>query len=136
MGVVIGYVYVKTKSIWACVIIHFVNNFVTVLEEFLPILTGIQWIDEFLDFSIILVGAEALLLFIFAKDGKSSVEETGSFGVTYDIGMDVEECELSLTFKEKVKHFFTPTVIIYTAISIFLMAKILLSFFGIQIFFE
>lgn len=134
MGVVIGYVYVKTESIWACIIIHFANNFVTVLEEYLPILTRVKWIDEFIDFSIILIGAEALLLYLFLKDRKSDIDETGSFGVTYDRGMDVEECELDLPFKEKVKHFFAPTVIIYTAISLFLMAKALLSFLGIEIF--
>ena len=116
-------------------IIHFANNIVTVLEEYLPILTRLEWIDELLDLFVIIFGAIALLLIIFKKDKEPSPEENGSFGVVYDSGMDYEECELSLSGAQKVKKFFAPTVIIYTAICVFLIAKALLSFFGIGISF-
>ena len=131
MGVVIGYVYVKTKSIWACMIIHFANNIVTVLEEYLPIVTGVQWIGVLLDLIIIILGGIAILLIVFKKDKEPTPEENGSFGVIYDSGMDYEECELGLSSTQKIRRFFSPTMIVYTAISIFLMAKALLSFFGI-----
>ena len=133
MGVVIGYVYVKTKSIWACMIIHFANNLVTVLEEYLPILTRVEWIGALLDLIIIVAGAIALLLIVLKKDKEPTPEENGSFGVIYDSGMDYEECELGLTCAQKIRRFFSPAIIIYTAICIFLMAKALLSFLGLGI---
>jgi hypothetical protein len=79
MGIVIGYVYVKTKSIWACMIIHFANNFTTVLEEYLPILTGLEWITIALDLLIMLIGVISLMILIFTKDKEQSIEEKGSF---------------------------------------------------------
>lgn len=33
-GLVFGYVYIKTESIWCCVAVHFVNNFVSVLQMY------------------------------------------------------------------------------------------------------
>jgi membrane protease YdiL (CAAX protease family) len=34
-GLVLGYLYVKTRSIWVCVLLHFVNNFTSVLQTVL-----------------------------------------------------------------------------------------------------
>jgi membrane protease YdiL (CAAX protease family) len=31
-GLVLGYVYVKTESLWPCILMHFVNNFISVLR--------------------------------------------------------------------------------------------------------
>ena len=129
MGIVIGCVYVKTKSIWVCMIIHFSNNLITVLEEYLPLLTGLKWIDDILNLLIMVSGAIALVVLLFKKDKELSVEETGSFSIVCDSGMDVEEIELDIPRKNKIKHFFTPTIIIYTIICVFLMIKTLLSFF-------
>ena len=131
MGVVIGYVYVKTKSIWVCIIIHFVNNFVTVVEEYLPILTRVTWISGLIDLLIMLSGAVALILIIFKKDSESGVEQNGSFGVIYESGMDFEEYELALPRGEKLKRFFSVTVVIYTVICMFSIVSTFLSFFGV-----
>ena len=133
MGVIIGCLYVKTKSIWACMILHFMNNFTTVLEEYLPLLTGVEWLHVALDFIIIIVGAISVLLILIKKDKEPSVEENGSFGVVYERGMDVEECELGLTQAQKAKKFFAATIIIYSAICLFEMAQMLLSLFDISI---
>lgn len=134
MGVVIGYVYVKTKSIWACMIIHFANNLTTVLEEYLPILTGCDWITVAIDLLIMVIGAISLILIILKRDREPSIEENGSFGSIYERGMDVEECELGLSQGKKIKGFFAVTVIIYAAICLFSMAQSILSMFDIAIF--
>ena len=131
MGIVIGYVYVKTKSIWACILIHFVNNLVTVLEEYLPYITKIEWIDGLLNLIVLVVGGISLVWLLFTKDKEPSIDEKGSFGVVYERGMDVEEFELELSRKEKIKKFFSPTMIIYSAICVFLMLKALISFFNV-----
>ena len=133
MGVVIGYVYVKTKSIWVCILIHFANNFISVLEEYLPILTKVEWIDDVLDIAVMVVGAIALLLIVLKKDKEPSIEKNGSFGAINGIGLDVEEYELDLSQGQKVRRFFAPTVIIYSVICIFTMVITLLSFFNLQL---
>ena len=130
MGVVIGYVYIKTKSIWACIILHFANNFITVLEEYLPLLTKLEWIDDVLDFSIMVLGAVALLLVFLKNDKEPSIEANGSFGVVYERGMDAEEYELNIPTSQKIKLFFRPTVIIFSAISLASMGLVLLAFLG------
>ena len=132
MGVVIGYVYVKTKSIWICMIIHFANNLTTVIEEYIPLLTNCEWITILMDFFIMIIGALALLYIVLKRDKEPMPEENGSFGVLYEQGMDVEECELELTQEKKVKHFFSSTVAIFAAISLFSMAQVILSMFDIS----
>ena len=128
MGVVIGYVYVKTRSIWVCMILHFCNNFITVLEEYLPVFTKATWLIYVLDLLVVAVGAVSILLLLLHKSKEHDPQKDGSFGVVGERGMDVEEMTLELSSKEKIKRFFAVTVIIYTAISIFSMLKILVSF--------
>ncbi len=131
MGIVIGCVYVKTKSIWPCVLLHAANNFITVIEEFLPIFTGQQWIVALIDLLVIIAGAVALVFVLLHKNKESSPVEAGSFGRVYDQGMDHEELALDLPVGQKLKKFFAPTVIIFTAICLFNIGKTLLSFFGV-----
>ena len=131
MGVVIGCVYVKTKSIWACVLLHAANNFITVIEEFFPVLTGKPWIVVLIDLSVVIFGAVALVLVLLHKNKEPSIESEGSFGRVYDRGMEHEEMPLELPAGQRLKKFFAPTVIIFVAICLFNIAKALLSFFGV-----
>lgn len=135
MGVVIGFLYVKTKSIWMCMILHFANNFITVLEEYLPLLTKLEWIGDVLDLSVMILGGIALLFIILKKDKEPTIEENGSFGVLYEKGMDFEEYELNVSSAQKVKLFFRPTVIIYTCICVFSMVAALLAFVNLEVLF-
>lgn len=133
MGVVIGYIYVETKSIWACMLLHFANNFITVLEEFLPALTKIYWLSTAIDFVVLAVGAVALFVILLKKDKEPDEANEGSYGKIYDIGMDVEEYELDLSRGEKLKRFFAPTVIIFSIVCAFSILSTLLSFLNINI---
>lgn len=130
MGIVLGYVYVKTKSIWACVMIHFANNLVTVLEEYLPVLTGVNWISYIFDLVIVIVGVIALILIIANKDKEPKIEEVGSFGVNSDIGLDFEEVSLGLSRGKKIRHFFSPTVIAYSLICLFSIVQAIASYYN------
>ena len=129
MGVAIGYVYVKTKSIWACMIIHFTNNLVAVVEEYLTALTKIDWIVSAVDLGVVLLGGLAVLILILKKDKEKRIDENGSFGVVFERGMDVEEYPLELTNGKKVRRFFSATIIIFTIIAVFSMGQILLVYF-------
>ena len=133
MGVILGYIYVKTKSIWACMLLHFFNNLITVLEEFLPILTGAEWIATLIDFIVLSVGAICLAALIFKKDRQPQPDTDGSFGRLYDVGIDVEEFKLDMTVKEKIKKFFAPTVIIYLVICAFSIVGTLMLFMGVEL---
>lgn len=135
MGIVIGYIYVKTKSIWVCIILHGVNNFITVLEEYLPKLTNIEWIALLIDLVIMICGAVALLLVLLKKNKTRTPEAEGSFGRICESGMDYEELRLDLPTGKKLKRFFRPTIIIFVAICVFNIATELLSLYGVPIVF-
>ena len=130
MGVVIGCVYVKTRSIWACVLLHAMNNLVTVIEEFLPALTGVSWIAVLVDLVIFICGAIALVVILIHKNKEPLPEEDGTFGRLYDRGMDHEELVLDLPRGQKLKRFFSSTVIIFIIICFYNIGRVLLKFFG------
>ena len=132
MGVVIGCVYVKTKSIWACIILHGLNNFVTVIEQFLPVLTGNEWITVLVDFIVLILGGLALIAIMVYKSKEPLPQTDGSFGKIYDKGMEYEELQLDLPTGKKLKTFFRPSIIIFVAVCIINIAKTLLSYYGVS----
>lgn len=132
MGVVIGYVYVKTKSIWICIILHGINNLITVLEQFLPMLTDLAWITVLIDLAVMLCGVVALIALLLRKNREPIPEEAGSFGRVYESGMDYEEIRLDLPTGKKLRKFFSPTVIIFVVICIFNITRSLLTVYGVS----
>lgn len=136
MGVILGYIYVKTKSIWACVLLHFFNNLITVVEDFLPVFTGVEWIVMLVDFLVLAAGAICLVALIFKKDKQPQPDTDGSFGRLYEVGVDVEEFKLDMTVKEKIKSFFAPTVIVYLVICALSILGTLVLFMGFELPFD
>lgn len=132
MGVVIGYIYVKTKSIWVCIILHGINNFITVLEQYLPMITDLVWVTVLIDFVVILCGVAAVLVLLLRKNREPIPEEAGSFGRVYESGMDYEELKLELPTGKKLRKFFSPTVIIFVVICIFNITRSLLTVYGVS----
>lgn len=131
LGVVIGYIYVKTRSIWICMLLHFVNNLLTVLEEFLPVLLGVTWPVILINFAVIIGGGISIVLLLKKKSKAPDPQFDGSFGRVDESGMDYEELPLQLSRGEKLKRFFSVTVIVYTAICIFSMAQSVFSYFNL-----
>lgn len=136
MGVILGYIYVKTKSIWACVLLHFFNNLITVVEDFLPVFTGVEWIVMLVDFLVLTAGAICLVALIFKKDKQLQPDTDGSFGRLYEVGVDVEEFKLDMTVKEKIRSFFAPTVIVYLVICALSILGTLVLFMGFELPFD
>lgn len=136
MGVILGYIYVKTKSIWACVLLHFFNNLITVVEDFLPVFTGVEWIVTLVDFLVLAAGAICLVALIFKKDKQPQPDTDGSFGRLYEVGVDVEEFKLDMTVKEKIKKFFAPTIIVYLVICALSILGTLVLFMGFELPFD
>ena len=121
-GLVLGWIYVRTQSIWPCVLMHFFNNFQSVLQtavvERLPEATGdvvLNWMDG----SILLLGAVCgVLLLLSERDHRSAVRRSGVFEQE-----PPAECytPYPLSFKARIKHFFNIPMIIFTVISVLLM---------------
>lgn len=128
LGVVIGYVYVKTKSIWCCVLIHFFNNGSSVLQEALMLTLDTKVADVvtiIMDVAIVSVGVVSLLFLIRKRAQKPDYEDVGSFGVIHEPDIDYEEY---LTTKgKKLKMLLSPTTIVFAVLSIASMAITLVS---------
>lgn len=132
MGIAIGYIYVKSKSIWACVLLHFLNNLVTVIEEYIPLITNEEWLVYIFDLLIIFGGAAVIIIFV-KKDKQPSIEENGGFGVICERGMDSEELVLEIPYKQKIRRFFSRPTIIFIVICMLSIVAYVLSLFGLPI---
>ncbi len=133
MGVILGYVYIKTRSYWACVIIHFLNNSVSVVQSALvgrsDMLDGVAMGVELV---ILVLGACALAILLVRMRNMTDPEETGSFGVLFEPHADYAEYPVSP--KKRVSGFFSPFMIVYIVLSVLTMV-LLGTVFGISSFF-
>lgn len=105
VGLILGYVYVKTKSIWVCIVIHGVNNAISVIFTYLQnaIDTNTQNILYILYLTISILAAIASI-YIMAKNKKE------------DYALKKSDCFISE--KQKYKFFFTSwAVIVFIALN-------------------
>ena len=128
MGVVLGYVYVKTESIWCCVLIHFFNNALSVVQETLVNCleydAATRWVGG-LELAVLLLGAVSVILLILYRRRQVKPEDVGSFGVTFEPALAYEQ--YPLTRREKLKNFFAPAMIVFLVLSCVMMLTTLLT---------
>lgn len=114
-GLVFGYIYVHTRSLWCCVLMHFCNNFLslvhTVLLERLPensampLLFGMELVVFFL-------GIAAAVYLIFCKrEDHTKVLQSGAFEV--ELAPDAEYAEVAIPMARRVRLFFTAPMIVF-----------------------
>ena len=96
----------------------------------MPLLTNLWWITYALDVLIFIAGAILIIVLLKKKDKEPSVEENGCFGVICERGMDSEELELELPKGEKLKKFFSRTIIIYIVVCMISIVTVIISYFG------
>ncbi len=118
-GLVLGYLYVKTRTVWCGVLLHFVNNFYSVLSsvwaERLPEETGN------IALTLLAVGIFALgiLSFVYLltgeKDETAKIRENGAFGVALPAAPDYAAIEIPA--RRRVRLFFNAPMIVFFAIS-------------------
>lgn len=121
-GIVLGYIYVRTRSLWLCMIIHFVNNGIGVLQESMGSLVEPELatqINSGIEIFVMVTGVLSLILLLILEHRKRKPQETGSFGVVFEPALEYEE--YSVTPKQKWSLFFTPTMIIFLVIEGILM---------------
>lgn len=132
LGVVLGYVYVKTQSLAVCMVLHFVNNGLSILQSALygqsALMSGIA---IGIEFGVIVVGAISILILCCREKKKPHPEDVGCFGVIHEPHADFAVCPV--TPAKRIRLFFSPAMIIYVVLSVLTMA--LLAFvFGMAYF--
>lgn len=118
LGVVIGYLYVRTKSIWLCMLIHFVNNGISVLEEGLFNLSDpdlAQRLYGLVELLVLILGGLSILLLILYHRRRKPPEEDGCFRKTEEPSMEYEE--VAVTKEKKISLFCTPSMIVFFVLS-------------------
>lgn len=101
VGLVLGFIVVKTDSLWIAVAVHAANNFISVAFEYL--LAGLSQNSQNLIYTLYLMAA-----LIAGVVGAVSISESGSFSFN--------KSNTESSFKQKSKWFFTHPVIIIFAV--------------------
>ena len=131
-GLVMGYVYVVTKSIWVTTLMHFFNNFNSVLQTVLyeKVDTEITWAVSSLIDSLI-IGFGIICIVILIRNIKTTTpraKENFYIKGYYKGGIEDSEEPIELPGRRATKLFFTPTIIIFMVLCI--ISAISLLFIG------
>ena len=116
-GAVLGWIYVSTRSIWPCVLMHLFNNFQAVLQtavqERLPRATadGILYLMEG---GILLAGIAAAFLLFRKEKGKEAVAAKGAFET--ELAPSAEFARYPIPLSRRVRLFFNVPMIIFVAL--------------------
>ncbi|MBE6547241.1 MAG: CPBP family intramembrane metalloprotease [Ruminococcaceae bacterium] len=123
MGVVLGYVYFRTRSIWCGVLIHFFNNALSVLQQILVDLPdadmGLRW-SSLVELLVILAGMFSVFGLLMLHRKRRRPEDSGSFGVVFAPSVDYQRYPTSE--KQTLKGFFTPSMIVFVILAGLTMA--------------
>ena len=130
MGIILGYVYVRTRSIWICIATHILNNGLAVLQE---IFFGTMSYNDatvassILTLAVVGVGGISVLILMAVRSAnrKKAPAEIGSFGRVYQPSLGYEERPVSR--QGKIAMFFMPSNALFTVIvfaSMFSMAAL------------
>lgn len=123
LGIVLGIVYVKTKSIWCGVILHFFNNYLSVIQEYLMAQqnekTGyvVYYISILFTFLVGVILC-AIAFGLRKKRTKQTENEIGVFGKCRERREGVWRRKETDALR---KAFFSPTIIIYTVMCVLTM---------------
>ncbi len=126
-GLVFGYVFVYTKSLWCCVLMHVCNNFLSVLSTAISerlaqdhanaILLGVE-------IAVFMLGlAAAVYLVLHRKRDPDAVWREGVF--EKELQPDAEYMEIALPLSRRVKLFFSAPMIVFLALCTAQMAFLL-----------
>ncbi len=131
MGIILGYVYVRTRSIWCGVLIHFFNNALSVVQEILINLpdadTALRW-NAVIEIILFLVGGFSVFTLLMLHHKRPRIEDTGSFGVIFEPSVDYQR--YPTTKGQTVKNFFSPAMVVFVILS---SLSMLIAIFGMMI---
>lgn len=132
-GLVLGYIYVKTRSIWCGVLLHFVNNFYSVLSQIWTERMPEETADTVLTVTVLCIFALGILSFVRlltkAKDETAQIRENGAFGV--ELPADPDYAAVSIPGARRVRLFFNaPMIVFLSACALEMLIYIFLAAFG------
>ncbi len=118
-GIVLGWIYVETDSVWCGVLVHFINNLISVCEggiiSALPYETAIKYI-YIIEIAVLLIGiASAVYVAKTMKRRRESATENGFFGIKPSIFRPAEK---AVDLRSGLSAFFNPIMIIFVLYSI------------------
>jgi len=108
-GLMLGYVFLLTGSVWCGVLIHFINNFISVLDSALGFYLGEEAaakVNHLITAVLLLLGLLSLISLIKKYSKEKPLKKGSVFGDTEELL--VFESDMKVSEKEAVKHFFTP----------------------------
>ena len=122
-GLVLGFIYVKTRSVWVCVLIHFVNNFTSVIQSVLA--ERLSYMNANLVLGLV-QGAiytlgiiSAVILMLRVKDRRGEVLRLGCF--ERELEADPDYAGEVIPFARRVRLFFTAPMIVFFVLSVMQM---------------
>ena len=112
-GILFGYVYVKTESLWNCVILHMVNNFFSLVDsvilENIPVGADV-WIPV-VEGIVSLLGIISVAVLVIRFFSKKERFEEGIYQKSYTENDSFARCPIETS--RAVKLFFAPTMILF-----------------------
>lgn len=127
-GLVLGYLYVKTRSIFGCILLHFVNNFSSVLQSVLYLRLPAQTagrVMTVIEIAILALGLLSLLLLILGqKDSEEQLRRDGAFLTGLAVGEDVAQIEIAPA--RRIRLFFALPMTIFVILCVLSMGGYIL----------
>ncbi len=126
-GIVLGYAYVKTRSIWCPTFIHFFNNAFSVTQE--VIYTNCDAalasaVTIVMDILIVAIGFGCVGIYIFIESRKKKKKyDGGSFGVILETSYRYEQKPIDR--KKKIRLFFSGGMIAFIIVALLSMLLLL-----------
>ena len=113
-GIVLGWVYVETGSLWCGIFVHFVNNLVSVCEgaiiSALPYKTAMKYV-YIIELTVLLIGIISAVAVVSAmRKRKEQATENGFFGIT---PVTFRGAESRIELRDGLTAFFNPVMIVF-----------------------
>ena len=127
-GVVLGWIYVRTRSVWPGVLVHFCNNFYSVLQtpilQRLPEDTATDILNA-VEIAIFLLGAAAgVWLLLSERDRRPEMRRTGAFEV--ELPASADYAPLEITASRRVRLFFSAPMVVFVTLCVLSMGTVLM----------
>jgi len=115
MGIIIGFVYVKTGTIWSCILLHFANNFFSVLQSILLVIFPGEQGEAiyYIAIGCVILGGLILGAVLFAISEKEKSNVTGNRGVfekNASFDMSINRCCASAVLRQAIS---TPACVVF-----------------------
>ena len=122
-GIVLGLVYVKTNSLWICILIHFCNNMFSVLENYMYDIFRVETAGKICmlaELFIFFIAILAALICVLSKKEQPTKDAVGVFGETKSLFFDTP-----MNGKRVLKQFLCPLMIVYLVAAVLNMIYVL-----------